>query len=114
MRREEEGVHGFKLYNDGIGKAIDESILTLAEVGSLEMGASHGGNRTPKKTSNHRLNEWEKAYDRRLARKRAVAGHIHAKIKTFKITAYPYRNHRKRHSLRMTLICGIVNFELCI
>ncbi|MDR1218103.1 MAG: hypothetical protein LBK73_00660 [Treponema sp.] len=71
--------------------------------------------RTPQKTSkNHRLNEREKAYDRRLARRRAVAGHIHAKIKTFKITAYPYRNHRRRHALRMTLICGIVNFELYI
>ncbi|MDR1307895.1 MAG: IS5/IS1182 family transposase, partial [Treponema sp.] len=31
-----------------------------------------------------------------------------------KITAYPYRNHLRRHLLRMTLICGIINFELCI
>jgi hypothetical protein len=30
--------------------------------------------------------------------------------KVFKITANKYRNHRKRFSLRMSLICGIINF----
>ena len=24
---------------------------------------------------------------------------------------YPYRNRRKRHGLRLNLICGIINFE---
>jgi hypothetical protein len=28
--------------------------------------------------------------------------------------AYPYRNHCKRRLLRMTLICGVINFELRI
>jgi hypothetical protein len=43
-----------------------------------------------------------------------VIEHINAKIKTFKIMAYPYRNHCNRHLLRMTLICGIINYELRI
>jgi hypothetical protein len=35
-----------------------------------------------------------------------------AKIKTFKSMAYPYRGHyHNRHSLRMTLICGIINYD---
>jgi hypothetical protein len=33
------------------------------------------------------LNEWEKTYNKRLARQRVVIEHINAKIKTFKIIA---------------------------
>jgi hypothetical protein len=41
-----------------------------------------------------------------------VIEHINAKIKTFKSMAYPYRGHRcNRHSLRMILICGIINYD---
>ncbi|MDR2006622.1 MAG: IS5/IS1182 family transposase, partial [Acidaminococcales bacterium] len=35
-----------------------------------------------------------------------------AKIKVFKITANKYRNRRNRFKLRISLICGIYNFEL--
>jgi hypothetical protein len=58
------------------------------------------------------LNEREKLYNTRHARKRVVIEHINSKIKTFKSMAYPYRNHRRRHLLRMSLICGIINLEL--
>jgi hypothetical protein len=48
----------------------------------------------PKKSGrNRKLNEREKAYNKRLAKKRAVIERVNAKIKTFKIMAYPYRNH---------------------
>ena len=36
---------------------------------------------------------------------------MNAKIKVFKIMKYAYRNRRKRHLLRLNLICGIINFE---
>jgi hypothetical protein len=89
--------------------------LLLADLGYLGIEALHGNSRIPKKSSkNHKLTKREKAYNRSLARRRVVIEHINAKIKTFKITAYPYRNHLRRHLLRMTLICGIINFELCI
>jgi hypothetical protein len=89
--------------------------LILADLGYLGIEALHDNSQIPKKSSkNHKLTEREKVYNKRLARKRVVIEHINAKIKTFKITAYPYRNHRRRHLLRMTLICGIINFELCI
>ncbi|MDR0764121.1 MAG: IS5/IS1182 family transposase, partial [Synergistaceae bacterium] len=42
---------------------------------------------------------------------RILIENINAKIKVFKITANKYRNHRKRFALRMSLICGIINFE---
>ncbi|MDR1373410.1 MAG: hypothetical protein LBJ24_00395 [Treponema sp.] len=60
------------------------------------------------------MNEREKAYNKRLAKERVVIEHVNAKIKTFKIMAYPYRNHCRRHFLRMSLICGVINFELRI
>ncbi|MDR2551923.1 MAG: IS5/IS1182 family transposase, partial [Treponema sp.] len=33
------------------------------------------------------------------------------KIKVFKITSNKYRNRRRRFGLRMSLICGLINFE---
>jgi hypothetical protein len=81
----------------------------------LGIEALDGNSQIPKKASKkHKLNGWEKGYNKRLARERGVIEHINAKIKTFKITAYPYRNHCKRHLLRITLICGIINCELRI
>jgi hypothetical protein len=61
-----------------------------------------------------KLAKGEKAYDKRVARKQVFVEHVNAKIKTFKSMAYLYRNHCKRHVLRMSLICGIINFELRI
>jgi len=86
--------------------------LIRVDLGYLGIEKLHANSLIPiKESKNHKLTEREKAYNKRLARKRIVIEHINAKIKTFKITAYPYRNRRRRHLLRMTLICGIINFE---
>lgn len=112
VRQEKGSVHDFKLYKDTIGNDVDESIKVLADLGYLGIEKLHINSLIPKKESkNHKLTEREKAYNKRLARLRVVIEHINAKIKTFKIMAYPYRNHRARHLLRMSLICGIINFE---
>jgi len=104
--------HDFKLYKDTIGKSVDESILIQGDLGYLGIEKLHKNSLIPIKGSkNHKLTKCEKAYNKRLARKRVVIEHINAKIKTFKITAYPYRNRRRRHLLRMLLICGIINYE---
>jgi hypothetical protein len=47
--------------------------------------------------------------NRRIARERILIENINAKVKVFKIFANKYRNRRKRFSLRMSLICAIVN-----
>jgi hypothetical protein len=55
----------------------------------LGIEALHGNSQIPKKSRKyHQLNDWEKAYTERLARKRVVIEHINAKIKTFKRTVY--------------------------
>jgi hypothetical protein len=106
-------VHDFKLFKDTIGKAVDQTILIQADLGYLGIHDFHANSQIPIKESKyHKLNKQELAYNKRLARERVVIEHINAKIKTFKSMAYPYRNHCKRHLFRMSLICGIINFEL--
>jgi IS5 family transposase len=71
------------------------------DLGHLGIGAYHANSKIPKKASKlHPLSDKDKAYNKRLARKRVVVEHINAKVKTFKSMAYPYRNHCKRHLLR--------------
>ena len=112
--REAKGsVHDFKMYKDTIGEGVNECILLQADLGYLGIEKLHVNSEIPKKSSkNHKLTKREKAYNKRLARKRVVVEHINAKIKTFKSMSYPYRNHCRRHLLRMSRICSIINFEL--
>jgi len=100
------------LYKDTIGKNVDESIVIQTDLGYLGIEKFHANSLLPiKESKNHKLNEQEKAYNKKHAQERVVIEHINAKIKTFKIVSYPYRNRRIRHLLRMSLICSIINFE---
>jgi len=104
--------HDFTLFKRTIGTMMDEDILMYGDLGYLGIYDYHANSIIPIKAGkNSPLSEKEKAYNKRLARKRVAVEHINAKIKTFKIMAYPYRNHCKRHLLRLSLICGIINFE---
>jgi IS5 family transposase len=104
--------HDFKVYKDTIGKAVSRSIPIDADSGYQGLQELHPNCRIPAKASKkHKLTAREKAYNRRLAKKRVVIEHVNAKIKTFKSMAYPYRNHCRRHLLRMSIICGIINYE---
>jgi transposase len=72
----------------------------------------HKNSETPKKKPrNGELTAEEKAENRRISRERILIENINAKLKVFKITANTYRKRRKRFGLRMSLICGIINFE---
>jgi hypothetical protein len=106
-------VHDFKMYKDSIGSSVSNSIPLDADLGYLGIEAYHSNSFIPVKSSKkHKLTEGEKAYNRKLARRRVAIEHMNAKIKTFKSMAYPYRGHCcNRHSLRMALICGIINYD---
>jgi len=113
VRQAKGSVHDFKLYKDTVGKNVDEAIIVQTDLGYLGIEKLHTNSLIPIKESKyHMLTKQEKAYNKRLARQRVVIEHINAKIKTFKIMSYPYRNRRTRHLLRMSLICGIINYEL--
>jgi len=73
----------------------------------------HANSEVPyKKSKNHPLTEEQKAFNRRLARERIVIEHINRQIKVFKIMSERYRNRRRRHKLRMTLLCTIRNYDI--
>ena len=65
-----------------------------------------------KRSKHHPLTEDQKWFNRALSSERVVIENVNARIKTFKIMSVKYRNRRKRHLLRMNLICGILNQEL--
>ncbi|GMO34438.1 MAG: hypothetical protein Ta2B_14930 [Termitinemataceae bacterium] len=105
-------VHDFKLFKKN-GEGICDDIKIQADSGYQGIAEIHSNSEIPKKkTKKHPLTKLEKEINRQISRKRIVIENVNAVIKVFKIMAYPYRNHRKRHLLRMSLICGIINFEL--
>lgn len=73
----------------------------------------HRNSELPKKSTKLRpLTKKEKKENLKLSKTRVKVEHVIGKIKVFRIIAEKYRNRRKYHDLRMTLICGIYNFEL--
>jgi transposase len=106
--------HDFQLFKDAfIG--MDERIKLLADSGYQGLLAIHANSRTPiKKKKNKELTAEEKAYNRELSRVRIVIENINRRIKRFKILSDRYRNKRKRHGVRMTILCGLHNMDLGI
>jgi molybdenum cofactor biosynthesis enzyme MoaA len=103
------------MFKETIGKKVRPSIGIDADLGYVGIEKVHPNRRIPKKASKyHTLTKRDKAYNTRLVRERVIIEHINAKINVFKIMAYPYCNHCERHLLRMSLICGIINYELLL
>ena len=104
--------HDFKLYKNTVGSCVLSSIKEQADSGYQGICAYHHNSETPKKKPRGReLTDDEKRENRRISHERIFIENINAKIKVFKIMKYNYRNRRKRHLLRLNLICGIINFE---
>ncbi|WP_459580416.1 transposase family protein [Bacillus thuringiensis] len=85
----------------------------LADSGYQGIQKIHAKSRIPKKSSEKcHLTKVEKRQNRALSIEHIWIETINAKIKVFKIFSQKYRNRRKSHLLRMSLVCGIYNFEL--
>jgi len=105
-------IHDFNLYKNTIGSRVLSSIKEQADSGYQGICAYHQNSETPKKKPRGgELTEEEQRENRRISCERILIEHTNAKIKVFKIMKYAYRNRRKRHLLRLNLICGIINFE---
>jgi len=105
-------MHDFKLYENSIGSAISDDIKALGDSGYQGILKFHKNSEVPKKKpKNGELTPEEKTENSRISRERILIENINAKIKVFKIAANKYRNRRKRFGLRISLICGIINFE---
>jgi len=105
-------VHDFKLFKNSY-KGLPDKIKIQADSGYQGIKSIHSNSETPKKSSKlHPLTAEEKADNRRISKERIFIEHINSHIKRFKILSTRYRNKRKKHGLRMSLICGIYNYEL--
>jgi hypothetical protein len=73
----------------------------------------HANSELPKKGSKLKpLTKKERKENLRFSKVRVKVEHVIGKIKIFRIMAERYRNRRKKHDLRMKLICGLYNYEL--
>ena len=73
----------------------------------------HGNSELPVKSSKKNpLTKKEKKENLKLSSSRVMVEHVIGKVKVFRIMAERYRNRRRKHAMRMKLICGIYNFEL--
>jgi transposase len=106
-------VHDFTLYKESTGSAVSSDIEIKVDSGYQGIATYHANSEVPfKKTKNRPLLSEEKAFNRQLARERIAIEHVNREIKIFKIMSDRYRNRRKRHGLRMTLICAVRNREI--
>jgi hypothetical protein len=109
----EGSVHDFTIYKDSTGSAVSPDVKVKVDSGFQGIVAFHANSEVPfKKSKNKPLTKEEKVFNRQLARERIVIEHVNREIKMFKIMAERYRNRRRRHGLRMTLICAIRNSQL--
>lgn len=106
--------HDFKLFKDEfIG--IDECIQLLADSAYQGVTALHANSQIPiKRLKNQPLSTDQKAYNRQLSSARILVENVNRRIKRFKMMCDRYRNKRKRHGLRMTIICALHNMDLGI
>ena len=105
-------VHDFNLFKQSY-IAINENIKIQADSGYQGICDIHKNSETPKKKSKlHPLTKEDKANNHRISKERISIEHINGHIKRFKILSTQYRNKRKKHLLRMSLICGFYNFEI--
>jgi IS5 family transposase len=98
-----------------IGVKVVKHIKIQADKGYQGIARLHKNSETPKKRTKKRpLTKEEKANNRRINSQRVAVEHTNCRLKRFLILADTYRNRRKRFGLRLSLFCGLLNFELSI
>lgn len=88
-------------------------IVLIGDKGFQGILDLHANSITPfKKPRNGELTEEQKQFNSKLSKFRIFIEHVNRRIKRFKILQMRYRNKQRKHLLRVSLICGIYNFEL--
>jgi len=95
------------------GIHIFRFILLVGDKGYQGINELHENSLTPyKKPKGGKLTKEQKDFNRSLSRFRIFIEHINRRIKRFKMFGGRYRNKQRKHHKRISLICGIHNFEL--
>jgi len=105
-------VHDFEMFKQSDIIMLDD-ILFVADKGFQGICDFHAFSVTPfKKPRGGELTNEQKAFNSNLSKYRIRIEHVNRQLNCFKILKYCYRNKQKKHLLRFSLICGIINFEL--
>jgi len=105
--------HDFKMWKKSIGVKVVKYIKIQGDSGYQGIDKLHKNSETPKKnTKKHPLTKEDKANNRRIGSERVIVEHVNRWLKRMRIIAERYRNRRKRFGLRVSLFCGLHNFEL--
>jgi len=67
---------------------------------------------TQEKLKYNPISKQDKQVNHHIISGRVLVKNVIQKVKIFRIMAEKYRNRRKRFSLRLNLIAGIINYEL--
>jgi len=90
-----------------------KDILCVGDKGYQGIKIYHGNSLTPhKKPKGGELSEYQKWFNSQIGSYRIRIEHVNRRIKRFKILQHRYRNKQRKHLLRVSLICGIYNYEL--
>lgn len=90
-------------------------VMCLADKGYQGIQHAHDNSITPKrKPPKKPLPEEEKQANRALSRLRLRVEHQIRRLKRFRILSERYRNRRRRFSLRVHLLAGIINYGLSL
>ena len=99
FRRSKVRLHRFILF---VGDKGYQGILDLHKYSLTPYKKPKGGKLTPE----------QKEFNSCLSKFRVFIEHINRRIKRFKMFQGRYRNKQRKHHKRISLICGLHNFEL--
>jgi len=97
---------GQKKWYSGKKKCHTIKTLIVIDAESKEVLAIFQG-----KGSEHDFSIFKRV-NKALSHIRIRIEHVNRRLKRFRIFSCRYRNKRKRHGLRMSLLCGVYNFEI--
>jgi hypothetical protein len=104
--------HDFNLFKKSKVR-VHPLVLLQADRGYQGLGKLHAHSELPYKRSKKQpLSKEQKQHNRKLAAERVGVEHAIRKFKVFRLFSERYRNRRKRFTLRVHLIAGILNYEL--
>jgi hypothetical protein len=106
------GEHDFSIFKRAKMK-LHEMLILLADSGFQGVEDLHPNCWIPKKKSKLKpLTPAQKRVNKALSSIRVCCEHLNRRLKRFRIFSCRYRNKRKRHGLRISLLCGVYNFEI--
>jgi len=107
-------VHDIELFRQS-KVHLNRFIIVVGDKGYQGICGLHENSIIPyKKPKGGKLTPEQKAFNSALSKFRIFVEHVNRRIKRFKMFQCRYRNKQRKHHKRISLICGIDNFELAL